>query len=194
MARNERNSMGHTSNRNHQRENAKGKRTQQRGTKKLVGAVGIELKAALKILRLFIPLDDKNAKNTAFAQPRYTRGTCGYGRILKSRGLSTDASARHVSQVVPLPIFECELGTLAHHPKAPEFALPSGEPVPGAPVVSRRFACLELRQSSSTNDFVSRSTSSIGNRIIPRKCRPMAFVPASSLSEIRNRSGIAAVE
>lgn len=34
--------MGHTSNRNHQRENAKGKRTQQRGTKKLVGAVGIE--------------------------------------------------------------------------------------------------------------------------------------------------------
>jgi hypothetical protein len=41
----------------------------------LVGAVGIGLKATLKIRKLFIPLDGKNAKNTGFAQPRYTPGT-----------------------------------------------------------------------------------------------------------------------
>lgn len=41
----------------------------------LVGAVGIGLKATLKIRKLFIPLDGKNAKNPIFAQPRYTPGT-----------------------------------------------------------------------------------------------------------------------
>ncbi len=49
----------------------------------LVGAVGIELKATLKIRKLLIPLDSKNAKTRIFAQPRYTRGTqwdqkCGW--------------------------------------------------------------------------------------------------------------------
>ncbi len=41
----------------------------------LVGAVGIELKATLKARKLLILLTGKNAKNTGFAQPRYTRGT-----------------------------------------------------------------------------------------------------------------------
>ena len=41
----------------------------------LVGAVGIELKATLKARNLLIPLNAKNAKNTRFAQVRYTRGT-----------------------------------------------------------------------------------------------------------------------
>jgi hypothetical protein len=36
--------------------------------------VGIELKATLKIRKLLIPLNATNAKNTGFAQPRYTRG------------------------------------------------------------------------------------------------------------------------
>ncbi len=41
----------------------------------MVGAVGIELKAALKIRKLLILLNAKNAKNTGFAQVRYTAGT-----------------------------------------------------------------------------------------------------------------------
>ena len=43
--------------------------------KMLVGAVGIGLKATLKIRKLLIPLDGKNAKNPILAQPRYTAGT-----------------------------------------------------------------------------------------------------------------------
>jgi hypothetical protein len=41
----------------------------------LVGAVGIELKATLKARKLLIPLNAKNAKNSEFAQVRYTAGT-----------------------------------------------------------------------------------------------------------------------
>src|SRR5439155_12557552 len=41
----------------------------------LVGAVGIELKATLKRRKLVIPLNEKNAKSTGFAQARYTVGT-----------------------------------------------------------------------------------------------------------------------
>ncbi len=41
----------------------------------LVGAVGIGLKATLKIRKLLILLNAKNAKNTGFAQARYTPGT-----------------------------------------------------------------------------------------------------------------------
>ena len=41
----------------------------------LVGAVGIELKAALKRLKLLILLNEKNAKYTGIAQLRYTPGT-----------------------------------------------------------------------------------------------------------------------
>ncbi len=41
----------------------------------LVGAVGIGLKATLKTRKLLIPLNEKNAKNTRFAQARYTPGT-----------------------------------------------------------------------------------------------------------------------
>src|ERR1700730_13729285 len=41
----------------------------------LVGAVGIELKATLKTRKLLILLNGKTAKNTGFAQPRYTAGT-----------------------------------------------------------------------------------------------------------------------
>jgi hypothetical protein len=44
-------------------------------SEKLVGAVGIGLKAMLKTRNLLIPLDGKNAKNTGFAQSRYTAGT-----------------------------------------------------------------------------------------------------------------------
>ena len=43
----------------------------------LIGAVGIELKAMLKIRKLLIPLNEKNAKNTRFAEVRYTSGTRG---------------------------------------------------------------------------------------------------------------------
>jgi hypothetical protein len=41
----------------------------------LVGAVGIELKTTLKTRKLLIPLNAKNAKNSEFAQVRYTAGT-----------------------------------------------------------------------------------------------------------------------
>jgi len=41
----------------------------------MVGAVGIGLKATLKARKLLILLNEKNAKNTGLAQPRYTRGT-----------------------------------------------------------------------------------------------------------------------
>ena len=41
----------------------------------LVGAVGIELKATLKARKLLIPLNAQNAKDTTFAQVRYTPGT-----------------------------------------------------------------------------------------------------------------------
>jgi len=41
----------------------------------MVGAVGIELKATLKARKLLIPLNGKNAKNTRFAEVRYTPGT-----------------------------------------------------------------------------------------------------------------------
>jgi hypothetical protein len=41
----------------------------------MVGAVGIELKATLKTRKLLILLNGKNAKNTGFAQLRYTPGT-----------------------------------------------------------------------------------------------------------------------
>jgi hypothetical protein len=37
--------------------------------------VGIELKATLKTRKLLILLNEKNAKNTGFAQVRYTAGT-----------------------------------------------------------------------------------------------------------------------
>ena len=37
--------------------------------------MGIELKTALKTRKLLILLNGKNAKNTGFAQPRYTAGT-----------------------------------------------------------------------------------------------------------------------
>ena len=43
--------------------------------RKLVGAVGIGLKAKLKTRKLLILLNEKNAKNTGFAQVRYTPGT-----------------------------------------------------------------------------------------------------------------------
>jgi hypothetical protein len=50
----------------------------------LVGAVGIELKVTLKARKLLIPL---NAKNTEFAQVRYTAGTrtetnCPLGSVI----------------------------------------------------------------------------------------------------------------
>ena len=38
-------------------------------------AVGIELKGTLKTRKLLIPLNAKNAKNSEFAQVRYTPGT-----------------------------------------------------------------------------------------------------------------------
>jgi hypothetical protein len=41
----------------------------------LVGAVGIELKAMLKTRKLLILVNDKNSKNTRFAEMRYTLGT-----------------------------------------------------------------------------------------------------------------------
>ncbi len=41
----------------------------------MVGAVGIELRATLKTLKLLILLNEKNAKNIGFAQVRYTPGT-----------------------------------------------------------------------------------------------------------------------
>src|SRR5258707_6767571 len=41
----------------------------------LVWAVGIELKATLEAHKLLIPLNEKNAKKTGFAQVRYTAGT-----------------------------------------------------------------------------------------------------------------------
>ena len=41
----------------------------------LVGAVGIELKATLKVLKLLISLNAKNDKSSKVAQARYTPGT-----------------------------------------------------------------------------------------------------------------------
>jgi hypothetical protein len=51
----------------------------------LVGAVGIELKAALKTRKLLILLNEKNAKNIQFAQVRYTAGTRNDSREAVSR-------------------------------------------------------------------------------------------------------------
>lgn len=53
----------------------------------LIGAVGIELKAMLKIRKLLIPLNEKNAKNTRFAEVRYTSGTRGLRGDRKKRRL-----------------------------------------------------------------------------------------------------------
>ena len=47
----------------------------------LVGAVGIELKAMLKMRKLLILLNGKNARSTRFAQVRYTAGTRGIDEI-----------------------------------------------------------------------------------------------------------------
>jgi hypothetical protein len=41
----------------------------------MVGAMGIELKATLNRRNLLILLNEKNAKNTRFAEVRYTPGT-----------------------------------------------------------------------------------------------------------------------
>lgn len=41
----------------------------------MVGAVGIELLATLKARRLLISLNGKNARNSEFAEVRYTPGT-----------------------------------------------------------------------------------------------------------------------
>ena len=48
----------------------------------LVGAVGIELRATLKTLKLLILLKEKNAKNIGFAQVRYTAGTRRLNQIM----------------------------------------------------------------------------------------------------------------
>ncbi len=49
------------------------------------GAAGIELKATLKMRKLLIPLNAENAKNTEFAQVRYTAGTRNDGITLAIR-------------------------------------------------------------------------------------------------------------
>ena len=46
-----------------------------------VGAVGIELKAVLKMRKLLIPLNGKNGKNSEFAQVRYMAGTRTRSRV-----------------------------------------------------------------------------------------------------------------
>jgi hypothetical protein len=52
---------------------------------RLVGAVGIELKATLKTRKLLILLNVKNAKNSQYAEVRYTAGTrTGTNRALDS--------------------------------------------------------------------------------------------------------------
>jgi len=65
----------------------------------MLGAVGIELKAALKTRKLLVPLNAKNAKNTGFTQVRYTAGTRGHNRwgepisrILRTNFLSPGSS------------------------------------------------------------------------------------------------------
>ena len=56
-----------------------GERMKQQGT------VGIELLGVLKPRKLLIPLNAKNAKNTRFAEMRYTPGTpTGKSRTLNS--------------------------------------------------------------------------------------------------------------
>jgi hypothetical protein len=54
----------------------------------MVGAVGIELKATLKTRKLLILLNEKNGKNTGFAQVRYTAGTRIGGVAHSIRALS----------------------------------------------------------------------------------------------------------
>ena len=74
--------------------------------RKLVGAVGIGLKPTLKIRKLLILLNAKNAKNTGFAQPRYTPGTRNqnalrrYFRLYPERFRIRDASTapRHSAE------------------------------------------------------------------------------------------------
>ncbi len=62
----------------------------------LVGAVGIELKATLKTRKLLILLNEKNAKNTGFAQVRYTAGPRGVNSWRRTNDPST------ASQVAPI--------------------------------------------------------------------------------------------
>ena len=54
----------------------------------LVGAVGIGLKAMLKTRKLLILLNEKNAKNTGFAQVRYAAGTRMVVRAWQNAGYS----------------------------------------------------------------------------------------------------------
>jgi hypothetical protein len=72
----------------------------------MVGAVGIELKATLKTRKLLILLNEKNAKNTRFAQPRYTPGTRTSndfpGAEMNGRGedMATDRNVSYVQYSV----------------------------------------------------------------------------------------------
>ena len=54
----------------------------------LVGAVGIGLKTMLKTRKLLILLNEKNAKNTGFAQVRYAAGTRMVVRAWQNAGYS----------------------------------------------------------------------------------------------------------
>src|SRR5713226_2022904 len=68
---------------------------------RLVGAVGIELKATLKTRKLLILLNEKNAKNIGFAQVRYTAGTrdnaltCHWSFLIRLPFFSTNERAAH---------------------------------------------------------------------------------------------------
>jgi hypothetical protein len=55
---------------------------------KLVGAVEIGLKVTLKTRKLLILLNEKNAKNTGFAQVRYAPGTRNGLKIINPLPLS----------------------------------------------------------------------------------------------------------
>lgn len=53
--------------------------------RKLVGTVGIELKATLKTRKLLILLNAKNARNSECAEVRYTAGTRGRTKSYSER-------------------------------------------------------------------------------------------------------------
>src|SRR5690348_6734562 len=126
--------MGPTSKRNHHRKNTKASERNRETQKKLVGAVGIGLKAMLKIRKLLILLNAKNAKNTGFAQPRYTAGTRAMAGFLNLAALAPTRLPGTVGRSSWFALTSRKRTTCAHTSQASEFALPRGEPAPGGPV------------------------------------------------------------
>lgn len=120
--------------------------------------MGIVLKATMKIRKLLIPLNDKNAKNIEFAQPRYTPGTRTDGSL--TAALRVDTLKRHVyivqvlQTMKPVPLIRIDLSSQvpAYEQIAGEIRtlLVSGELSSGSPLPTVRQLALDLNVHHNT--------------------------------------------